>query len=88
MKQQRSVDEQAAEELIEVQERIVSLEKQKQQQEHKSSLLEVRAPIAGVVLPAPYRAPQSSSGQLQAGRGTCWIMKILERPCSGCRQFA
>ncbi len=69
LKQQRSVDEQAAEELIEVQERIVSLEKQKQQQEHKSSLLEVRAPIAGVVLPAPYRAPQSSSGQLPSWSG-------------------
>ena len=69
LKQQRTVDDQAAEDLVEVQERIVSLEKQLKQQAHKNSLLQVRAPISGIVLPAPYRPEQSSSGQLSAWSG-------------------
>tara|TARA_B100000676_G_scaffold55170_1_gene54261 strand:- start:2608 stop:4893 length:2286 start_codon:yes stop_codon:yes gene_type:complete len=69
LKQQRSVDEQAADELIEVQERIASLQKQLAQQAHKNNLLEVRAPISGIVLPAPYRPRQGGDGQLPAWSG-------------------
>ena len=69
LKQQRSVDEQASDELVEVQERIISLKKQMAQQAHKNSLLEVRAPISGVVLPAQYKAEQAGNGQLPAWSG-------------------
>ncbi len=69
LKQQRSVDGQAADELIEVQERIASLRKQLSQQAHKNDLLEVRAPISGIVLPAAYRPRQSGGGQLPSWSG-------------------
>jgi putative peptide zinc metalloprotease protein len=71
LQQQRSVDPQAAEEVLQVRDSIESLEHQLRQQQRKVQLLSVTSPIDGVILPASYRtAGRAANGQLPGWKGT------------------
>ena len=74
LKKQRGVDPQAPEELVEVRETIESLRNQLAKQEIKDELLLVNAPIAGVVMPATFKASQGGAGNLPG-----WSGYLLDR---------
>ena len=71
LQQQRSVDPQAGEEIMQVRDSIASLQKQLVQQHRKVEQLSVIAPIDGVVLPAPFRTGGGGGNrQLPGWQGT------------------
>jgi putative peptide zinc metalloprotease protein len=72
LQQQRSVDPQAAEEIMQVRDSIASLEKQLAEQHRKVEMLSVMAPFDGVILPAPYRSGSrgGANRQLPGWQGT------------------
>jgi putative peptide zinc metalloprotease protein len=72
LQQQRSVDPQAAEEIMQVRDSIVSLQEQLAEQQRKVELLSVTAPFDGVILPAPYRTGRrgGANHQLPGWQGT------------------
>jgi len=79
LKKQRGVDPQAPEELVEIRETIESLENQRVKQLSKRDLMQVRASIAGVVLPAPHKA----SGGGGDGRLPTWSGYLLDEENRG-----